>query len=260
MSTVLNWTTAVLSIGGSTLGFLSIMAAIEAAIKATTQAITIPAMAPPDKPLEFFLYTILLLLGVVEFASLISILAFSSVIFKNTLVDPSIPLLKFKSALRFSPFVSQLSTTASLVPSRLTTQGISLSELDKSSCKLSFIVLPSSISTKFPLIVNLPLSCEPITPFCNMSTLSTFPFASSNLDADSAASSLKFISFESIVVFFPSAPCDWTPSSADIDNPVISLFVSTSPVHSNFWDCPPAASAWVASPEGIHVDSTDASS
>ena len=66
-----------LSIGGSTLGFLSIMAATEAAIKATTQAITIPAMAPPDKPLEFFLYTIWLFI-VVEFASLISILAFSS--------------------------------------------------------------------------------------------------------------------------------------------------------------------------------------
>ena len=36
-------------------GFLSIIAAIEAAAKTTTQAITIPAIAPPDKPLELFL-------------------------------------------------------------------------------------------------------------------------------------------------------------------------------------------------------------
>jgi hypothetical protein len=31
------------------------IAAMEAAAKTTTQAITIPAMAPPDKPLELFL-------------------------------------------------------------------------------------------------------------------------------------------------------------------------------------------------------------
>ena len=69
LSTVLNWTAVVLSTGGATVGFLSIKAATEAAIKTTTQAITIPAMAPPDKPLEFFLYTALLL--VVEFALVI---------------------------------------------------------------------------------------------------------------------------------------------------------------------------------------------
>jgi hypothetical protein len=42
----------VLSIGGD--GFLSMIAAIEAAAKTTTQAITIPAIAPPPKPLELF--------------------------------------------------------------------------------------------------------------------------------------------------------------------------------------------------------------
>ena len=52
-STVFNPTTVVLSIGGD--GFLSMIAAMEAAAKTTTQAITIPAIAPPDKPLEFFL-------------------------------------------------------------------------------------------------------------------------------------------------------------------------------------------------------------
>ena len=44
-STVFNPTTVVLSIGGD--GFLSMIAAMEAAAKTTTQAITIPAIAPP---------------------------------------------------------------------------------------------------------------------------------------------------------------------------------------------------------------------
>ena len=52
-STVFNPTTVVLSIGGA--GFLSIIAAIEAAKRTATHAITIPAMAPPDKPLELLL-------------------------------------------------------------------------------------------------------------------------------------------------------------------------------------------------------------
>ena len=43
----------VLSIGG--VGFFSKMAAIEAANITTTQAMTIPAIAPPVKPLELFL-------------------------------------------------------------------------------------------------------------------------------------------------------------------------------------------------------------
>ena len=42
-----------LSIGGA--DFLSIIAAIEAAAKTTAQTITIPAIAPPEKPLELFL-------------------------------------------------------------------------------------------------------------------------------------------------------------------------------------------------------------
>ncbi len=46
-------TTVVLSIGG--VGFLSMIAATAAAIRTTTQAITIPAIAPPDNPLELFL-------------------------------------------------------------------------------------------------------------------------------------------------------------------------------------------------------------
>jgi hypothetical protein len=45
-------TMVVLSTGG--VGFLSMIAAIEAAARATTQAITIPAIAPPLKPLELF--------------------------------------------------------------------------------------------------------------------------------------------------------------------------------------------------------------
>ena len=49
---VFNPTTVVLSIAGE--GFLSKIAAIEAAAKTTTQAITIPAMAPPLKPPELF--------------------------------------------------------------------------------------------------------------------------------------------------------------------------------------------------------------
>ncbi len=53
MFSVCKLATVVLSTGG--VGFLSIIAATAAAIRTTTQAITIPAMAPPDNPLELFL-------------------------------------------------------------------------------------------------------------------------------------------------------------------------------------------------------------
>ena len=52
MLSVFKSTMVVLSTGGE--GFLSMIAAIETAAKATTQAMTIPAMAPPLKPLELF--------------------------------------------------------------------------------------------------------------------------------------------------------------------------------------------------------------
>ncbi len=48
-----NSTMVVFSTGG--VGFLSMIAAIEAAARATTQAMTIPAMAPPLYPLELLL-------------------------------------------------------------------------------------------------------------------------------------------------------------------------------------------------------------
>ena len=44
---------AELSIGGD--GFLNIIIAMATAITTTAQAITIPAIAPPDNPLELFL-------------------------------------------------------------------------------------------------------------------------------------------------------------------------------------------------------------
>ena len=53
MFSVFKSTMVVLSTGG--VGFLSMTAAIEAAARATTQAITIPAIAPPLKPLELLL-------------------------------------------------------------------------------------------------------------------------------------------------------------------------------------------------------------
>ena len=52
-------TLVLLSIGGVCLD-LSIIAAIEAAAIITKHAITIPAIAPPDKPPELFLYLTLL--------------------------------------------------------------------------------------------------------------------------------------------------------------------------------------------------------
>ena len=50
---VFNSATVVLSTGGD--GFLSMIAATAAATRTTTQAITIPAIAPPDNPLELLL-------------------------------------------------------------------------------------------------------------------------------------------------------------------------------------------------------------
>ena len=52
-STFFNPTTVVLSIGGVV--FLSIIATIESAAKRTIHANTIPEIATPDKPLEFYL-------------------------------------------------------------------------------------------------------------------------------------------------------------------------------------------------------------
>ena len=54
-STVLNPVTVVFSMGGG-VGFLNIIAATAAAIKTATQAMTIPAIAPPERPLELFEY------------------------------------------------------------------------------------------------------------------------------------------------------------------------------------------------------------
>jgi hypothetical protein len=58
LSVDFNPTTVLLSIGAE--GFLSMIAAIDAATKTTTQAMTIPAIAPPDNPLEVFIYLLLL--------------------------------------------------------------------------------------------------------------------------------------------------------------------------------------------------------
>ena len=54
MFSVFKSTTVVFSTGGA--GFLSIIAAIVAAKSTKTLAITIPAIAPPDNPLELLVY------------------------------------------------------------------------------------------------------------------------------------------------------------------------------------------------------------